>query len=98
MIPKQHASGQWRLIVNLSHPEGYSVNDGIDSGLSSLSYVSVDNLTEVVVQLGREAQLAKMDIKSAYRAVPVYPEVRLLLGVAWSEQVYVDSGVLPFGL
>ena len=49
------------------------------------------------MQLGREAQLAKMDIKSAYRVVPVYPEDRLLLGVAWREQVYVDS-VLPFGL
>ena len=97
VIPKQHAPGQWRLIVDLSHPEGYSVNDGIDSRLSSLSYVSVDNLTEVVVQLGRAAQLAKMDIKSAYRVVPVYPEDRLLLGVAWREQVYVDS-VLPFGL
>ena len=57
----------------------------------------MDNLTEVVVQLGRAAQLAKMDIKSAYRVVPVYPEDRLLLGIAWREQVYVDS-VLPFGL
>ena len=62
VIPKQHAPGQWRLIVDLSHPEGYSVNDGIGSSLSSSSYVSVDNLTEVVVQLGRAAQLAKMDI------------------------------------
>ena len=81
--------------MGLSHPEGYSVNDGIDSGLSSLSYVSVDNLTEVVVQLGREAQLAKMDIKSAYRVAPVYPEDRLLLGVAWREQV-CGLGCAPF--
>ena len=73
VIPKQHAPSQWRLIVDLSHPEGHSVNDGIDSSLSSLFYVSVDNLTEVVVKLGRETQLAKMDIKSAYRVVPVYP-------------------------
>ena len=29
--------------------------------------------------------------------VPVYPEDRLPLGVAWRDQVYVDS-VLPFGL
>ena len=65
--------------------------------ISSLSCVSVDNLTEVAVKLGREIQLAKTDIKSAYRVVPVYPEDRLLLGVAWREQVYVDS-VLPFGL
>lgn len=83
--------------MDLSHPEGHSVNDGIDSSLSSLFYVSVDNLTEVVVKLGRETQLAKMDIKSAYRVVPVYPEDRLLLGVSWREQVYVDL-VLPFGL
>ena len=61
-----------------------------------MSCVSVDNLTEVAVKLGREIQLAKTDIKSAYRVVPVYPEDRLLLGIAWREQVYVDL-VHPFG-
>ena len=97
VIPKQHTPGQWRLIVDLSHTPGRSVNDGIHSCLSSLSYVSVDNLSETIVKLGRESQLAKMDIKSTYRVIPVYPEDRLLLGLEWEGKVFVEM-VLPFGL
>ena len=41
VIPKSQP-GRWRLIVDLSHPKGASVNDGIESELCSLSYTSVD--------------------------------------------------------
>ena len=34
VIPKGHTPGKWRLIVDLSHPEGRSVNDGISKGYS----------------------------------------------------------------
>ena len=37
VIPKKHP-GKWRLIVDLSHPRGRSVNDGIEKELCSLSY------------------------------------------------------------
>ncbi len=30
IIPRKGKPGKWRLIVNLSAPEGLSVNDGID--------------------------------------------------------------------
>ena len=43
LIPKSHQPGKFRLIVDLLAPLGRSVNDGIDSGLCSLSYVSVDD-------------------------------------------------------
>ena len=29
VIPKSHQPGRWRLIVDLSHPNGWSVNNGI---------------------------------------------------------------------
>lgn len=96
VIPKS-SPGEWRLIVDMSSPESKSVNDGINRDVVSLSYVSVDNLAEVVCCLGRGTLLAKFDIKSAYRLVPVYPEDRLLLGMQWREQLYIDT-VLPFGL
>ena len=32
VIPKGH-TGKWRLIVDLSHPKGYSVNNGISKPL-----------------------------------------------------------------
>ena len=36
-IPKKHSADKWRLILNLSHPEGRSINDGIDKHLCTLS-------------------------------------------------------------
>ena len=35
VIPKKNRPNKWRLIINLSAPEGYSVNDGIGKELSS---------------------------------------------------------------
>ena len=97
VIPKPHASGKWRLIVDLSQPAGRSVNDGIQRSRASLSYVSVDHLAEVILTLGKGTQLAKLDIKSAYRVIPVFPGDHLLLGVTWKGNIFVDT-VLPFGL
>ena len=69
VIPKSHQPGKWRLIVDLSSPEGQSVNDSIAKSLWSLSYISVDYIASVVLHLGRGALLAKMDVQSAYRNV-----------------------------
>ena len=41
--------------------------------------------------------MQKMDIKQAYRNVPIHPDDRRLLGMKWRDQVFVDK-VLPFGL
>ena len=38
-----------------------------------------------------------MDIKQAYRMVPVHPQDRRLLGMRWEGSMYVDK-ILPFGL
>ena len=96
VIPKKSQPGKWRLIVDLSHPDGLSVNDGISSALCSLSYASIDKAADIVLRLGRNTQLAKLDIRSAYRIVPVHPEDRWLLGMSWRGKVYINT-VLPFG-
>ena len=43
VIPKSESGKQW-LILDLSSPEGGSVNDGINKELCSLSYMSVDEV------------------------------------------------------
>ena len=96
VVPKKWID-KWHLILDLSSPEGRSVNDGIRPELCSLSYVAVDNAARMVTRAGQGALLAKVDIKSAYRLVPVHPEDRLLLGMAWDGAVFVDT-ILPFGL
>ena len=67
IIPKPHQPGKFRLIVDLSSPQGHSVNDGIHPGLCSLQYASVDQAAAMVNQLGKGAFMAKLDLKSAYR-------------------------------
>ena len=69
VIPKRNRPDKWRLIVDLSAPEGHSVNDGIDKELASLSYVSVDDVVAGIVQYGQGTLLAKMDIRQAYRNI-----------------------------
>ena len=41
LVPKPHSSN-FRMIVDLSAPRGYSVNDGIREEICSLQYASVD--------------------------------------------------------
>ena len=83
--------------MDLSDPAGFSINDRIDRELCSLKYVSVDDAVRSILDLGLGTLIAKLDIDSAYRIVPVHPADRLLLGMSWKGQVYIDT-VLPFGL
>ena len=82
VIPKG-ATGKWHLIVDMSSLEGQSVNDGIQDTLCSLSYVTVGDAAQAVVAKGRGALVAKIDVKSAYRNVPIHPEDRWLIGMLW---------------
>ena len=73
------------------------MNDGIDSDFCSLVYTSVEQVAAVVAGFSRGALLAKIDVESAYRLVPVHPHDRPLQAVQWEGMIYVDS-MLPFGL
>ena len=97
VIPKGHETGKWRLITDLSYPSGKSVNDSISPELCSLTYTSVDKVAEVASGYGRGALLAKFDVESAYRLIPVHPTDRPLQAMEWRGQIYVDPK-LPFGL
>ena len=100
VIPKGRTRGKWRLITDLSFPENRSVNDGISSAHCSLEYTSVEKVARAAHNLGPGALLAKVDIKAAYRLVPVHPEeppTPHLLGMVWKGAYYVDA-MLPFGL
>ena len=97
VILKRNRPNKWRLIVDLSSPEGHSMNDGISKDLSSLSYVSVEDVVTGIIQRGRGTLLAKMDIRQAYRNVPIHPHDRLLLGMQWQGTTFADA-TLPFGL
>lgn len=97
IIPKPHQPGKYRLIVDLSSPQQASVNDGIDSDLCSLEYTTVGQAVSLVSSFGRGALMAKLDLRSAYRMVPVHLQDQKLLGIQWQGAIYCDRA-LPFGL
>ena len=74
-----------------------SVNDGIEPELCPLQYLWVDEVVRRIVTMVRGTLMAKMDIESAYRMVPVHPSDRLMLGMQWKGGVFFDTR-LPFGL
>ena len=45
----------------------------------------------------QQPSCAKLDIKAAYRNVPVHPGDRHLLGMQWQGRTFIDT-CLPFGL
>ena len=97
VIPKGHVPGKWRMITDLFSPHGASVNDAIHPDLCSLEYITVDCVARRACEMGPGALLAKADVKSAYRIVPVHPDDIPLLGVQWNGKSYMDR-MLPFGL
>ena len=96
VIPKKNP-GKWRVIVDLSSPQGASTNDSLKRRLTHVAYSSVADAATLMHALGPGTLLAKIDIRDAYRIVPVHPQDRLFLGVSWDGSVYVDCQ-LPFGL
>ena len=97
VIPKHHQPNKWRLIIDLSHPANCSVNGGIPKELCSLTYITVDSAIQHIQQFGQGTLLAKIDIKSAFRLLPVLPADRHLLAMSWNNRIYIDT-CLPFGL
>lgn len=97
VIPKKGRVDQWRMIMDLSSPNGGSINDGISRDSCSCQYTSVMVAAQKVLEVGKGALLAKMDIKQAYRNISVAPEDTHLLGFQWDDKIYVDLR-LPFGL
>ena len=83
--------------MHLSAPSDTSINDGISREEFTLRYSTVDDAVKIVRQLGPSTLLAKIDIKSAFRTIPVRLEDRELLGIYWQQKYYVDC-CLPFGL
>ena len=97
VIPKSHQPDSWRLIVDLPYPKGRSINNGIPKELCSISYITIDDAIQRILTLGPGILLAKIDIKSTFRLVPVHPGDRHLLAMEWRSGVIIDT-CLPFGL
>lgn len=95
LVPKRQPD-TFRLIHHLSFPAGQSINAFIDHERCAVHYASFDSAVALLLRAGRDAWLAKADIKSAFRLLPVAPEDYQLLGFTFDELFYYDK-CMPMG-
>ena len=81
----------------LSYPKSLSVSDGINPADTSMAYSSIEDAVRIILSLGRLALLAKIDISSVFRIIPVHPSDCHLLSMKWKNQAFIDNQ-LPFSL
>jgi hypothetical protein len=90
VITEKNQPDKWRLILDLSSPAAHSVNDGIPRAPYSLHHISVDTTISAILELGPGAQMAKFDVETAYRNIPIHPADQCLLGMYWRDGYFVD--------
>jgi len=95
-IPKD--DGSVRLIHDCSRPVGSGVNDYAVLDYD-IKYQTVRDAGELLVS---EGYMAKVDLKSAYRSVPIHPSQYQFTGLQWTftgdtHPTYMVDTRLPFG-
>ena len=79
LIPKN--SGGFRMIHHLSYPWGRGINAFIPEAEATVQYAKFDHAISYIERAGPHAWLAKVDVKSAYRLLPIRPQDFPLLGI-----------------
>ena len=76
LAPKKHST-KFRAIFHLSFPKSgvTSINYSISKEDHSLQYITIDNAIERILHHGRGCFLAKTDIESAFRLIPLKPSL-----------------------
>ena len=92
LVPKK-TKGQFRLIHHLSYPKKSltSVNAGIPQEFKSVSYASVQDAILFLRQFGRGCYMAKTDIESAFRIIPIEKASYPAVGFVWKGCFYYDK-------
>ena len=91
-----------RTVMDLSFPDGTSVNDGIPKATYlgdpfKLHYPTTVYLIKLINDKGPMCLLYKVDIERSYRWLPVDPFDFHLLGMSWRDIIYFDTK-MPFGV
>ncbi|XP_049331184.1 uncharacterized protein LOC125799168 [Astyanax mexicanus] len=98
-IATRKYSGKKRLIIDLSAPHGSSVpsvNSLVPSDEFSLCYARVDDAISLIKLVGRGTWMAKADIVSAFKVLPIHPDFWHLFCVRWKGRYYFATR-LVFG-
>ena len=94
---REKDDGTFRIITDLSYPEGDSVNSFISKDDFTVEYTGFDAATDLVRRVGCGCLMFKIDIKHAFRVLPIKPSQWIFMGSEWMGYYFVDFR-LPFGL
>ena len=91
-----------RIVLDLSWPDGFSVNDGIGKDIYldqpySVKLPTIDKMEKRILELGPGSYLYKTDLSRGYRQLRVDPFDWPLLGFCYDGLYYMDI-CPPFGL
>ena len=86
----------YRMIHHLSFPKGSSINDNISSEFASVQYTKLEEAIKGIKTFPQPAFMAKSDIASAFRIIPLCPNEYHLFGMFWKDHYYFDR-CLPMG-
>lgn len=89
--------GNKRRIHDLSYPEGTGVNGGIHPERTKVVFATLQDIMNIMKDVGTGCFFIKRDFKDAYRHVPISPTDSKLLGFGWEDE-YFEERFLPFGL
>ena len=95
LVPKK-VPGEFRVIHDLSYPKGDSINSTVSKEHATMHYQPFGNLISFIKLLGSGALVAKTDIESAFRQIPIHPHDYNLLGFVVDGKFYYDR-CLPMG-
>ena len=102
MTREKKNSDEYRVILDLSFPEGHSVNACIPKLLYEgapykLRLPTSLDMADLILKHGKGTLLYKIDLSRAYRQLPIDPHDWPLLGIGWQNSMYFDRAI-PFGI
>ena len=87
-----------RVILNLSHPQGCSVNDFVDrdkfdGSEFALKLPTIENIAEDIRNTHDDPVMIKVDVARAFRNLRVDPADSLKFGIKWENVYYLDLAI-----
>ena len=97
MLTRPKDNNKRRVILNLSHPPGNSVNDEanrfeFDKRPFTLRLPVIDDITEAICDK-QDPVFFKIDIARAFRNLRADPVDALKFGIRWQDQYFLDGGI-----
>ena len=99
-VPKKDMSER-RIILDLSFPKGRAINDHISKTeyldkKMEIIFPKVDDFVQLIKVKGRGCLLYKVDLRKAFRQIPICPSSYPLVAYVWKKHIFFDT-VLSMG-